>query len=239
MNSLSSELLTRSMHEFGIDLTEQQLEQFNRYYSSLMKWNEITNVTSITESNEVIIKHFVDSVSSCRAIDYTDKVVIDIGTGAGFPGLPLKIIYPSMDISFVDSSTKKSDILKKICTDIGIQGTRILIDNIENIGRAKEYRERFDICLARAVASLPVLIEYSLPLLKVGGFLVAYKGPNSEVEVDNSKSSLDLVGGRIKENTQFSLPLYDYRRKIVVVEKLWKTDDKYPRKVGIPKKRPL
>jgi 16S rRNA (guanine527-N7)-methyltransferase len=239
MSILDHELFKSGLREFGIELSKYQLEQFDKYYFSLIKWNEITNLTSITDPKEVIIKHFIDSVTSCRFFKYYEQRIIDIGSGAGFPGLPIKIVFPEISISFVDSSNKKSEILKKICFDIGINSFEIINDNIENIGRKVGFRESFDICLSRAVSSLGVLIEYSMPLLKVKGSLIAYKGPNCSEEVENSYRALDELGGKITENSQFNLPFSDYKRSIIIVEKLWKTDDKYPRKAGVPKKKPI
>lgn len=240
MKTFNRDLLRKGVMALNIDISEEQIDVFENYCSLIIDWNKKINITSIIDIDDIIKKHFIDSISICKIInDLNNKKIIDIGSGAGFPGLPIKILFNSVDITFVDSSNKRSKILKIICDEIGINNFSVINESIENISRNEIYRENYDICLSRALAPLNVLIEYSLPLLKIKGKLIAYKGPNYSKEVENANNSLTELNGKIIEKAEFELPFTDLKRSIIVVEKLWKTDNKYPRKVGIPRKRPL
>lgn len=240
MNNFNRDLLRKGAISFDLDISEEKLDVFEKYCSLILKFNEQINITAITDIDEIITKHFLDSISIYKIVpDIQNKKTIDIGSGAGFPGLPMKILFSEMDIAFVDSSKKKSEILRKICEEIEIRDYIIINDNIENISRNELHRENYDICLSRAVAQLNVLIEYSLPLLKVKGKLIAYKGPGYSKEVENATNALNKLNCKISEKAEFKLPFTDNQRSIVVVEKLWKTDNKYPRRTGIPRKKPL
>lgn len=231
--------LVRGSQEFGISLSVDKEAIFKKYLDEIKKWNELINLTSIKEDKEILIKHFLDSIAIAKYIDFSNQKVMDMGTGGGFPGLPIKIIFSEIDITFLDSSNKKMKALEAICNDLKIDKFSILCDNIEKAGQNPIYRESFDIVLCRAISSLNVLIEYGIPLLKVNGLLIVYKGPNIQEEVENSTNALKKLGARISENHSITLPFSDYERNVIIVEKVWKTENKYPRKTGIPKKRPL
>jgi 16S rRNA (guanine527-N7)-methyltransferase len=232
-------ILKDGFNEFGIQSDERIMSYFKKYMSELISWNNKINITSITDEKEIVLKHFLDSLSSSKFIPFKNQKILDMGTGAGFPGLPLKIIFPDLDITFLDSSNKKMNVLRAICISLGIEKYEIIADNIEKLARDLDYREKYDIVTCRALSSLNSLIEYGIPFLKEKGVLVIYKGPNIEEEVDNSINALDKLHAKILEKHEIILPLSDYRRTILVVEKVWKTPEEYPRKIGIPKKRPL
>ena len=234
------EILIEGLSKWNIQITNDQISTFKKFLEVLIKWNEITNITSILSIKEIIIKHFLDSISSSKFIEYSSQKIIDIGLGAGFPGLPLKIIFSDLEVTFVESSKKKSNILKSICKELEIENGIIIInDNIEKLGRDEYFREKYDLSLSRAVASLSTILEYSIPLLKIGGKAIAYKGSNCSTEVENSVNALTKLNAVITENTEFHLPFSNYARRIIIVEKTGKTDDYFPRKTGIPRKKPL
>jgi 16S rRNA (guanine527-N7)-methyltransferase len=231
--------LIQGAKDLGIELGETQVNIFNEYLSEIKKWNESINLTSIKDDQEFLIKHFLDSISVSQYFAFNNQQVLDMGTGGGFPGLPLKIVFSQINITFLDSSNKKMKVLDSICNQLKIDGYTVLCDNIEKAGQNPIYREKFDIVLCRALSSLNVLIEYGIPFLKERGKLIVYKGPNIQEEVDNSLRALSELKAEISEKHTITLPFSDYERNILVVEKIGKTDGKYPRKVGIPRKRPL
>lgn len=231
--------LINGLKEFGINAADEKIELFKKYIAEIIRWNKVINITAIEDEKEIIIKHFLDSISSAKFINYENKKVIDIGTGCGFPGLPLKIIFPEMKITFLDSSKKKIMVLNSICEFLDIKEVEIISENIEKIAHDNNYREKYDLVMCRALASFNTILEYGIPFLKENGKLIIYKGPNIMNEVDNSLKALTEMKAKIKEKHEIILPLSDYKRTIIVVEKIWKTNDKYPRRIGIPKKRPL
>jgi len=232
------EILKKGVGKFGITIEHDKILKFKEYLKLIKKWNEVTNVTAIKNEEDIIIKHFIDSISSAMIIEYKDQSIIDIGTGIGFPGLPLKIIFPELKIVFVDSLKKRVAILEDICKSLEIQKYLILNNNIEKIGHLKEHRQKYDIAISRAVASMSTLIEYGIPLLRQKGRLVLYKGPNVE-NAEKAEKALSMLKSKITENVEFILPFSDNRRKILVVEKMGITPETSPRNVGIPRKRPL
>jgi 16S rRNA (guanine527-N7)-methyltransferase len=231
--------LEKGLEELGIGYDSEKIELLNLYLSEIIKWNKVINITAIEDEKDIIIKHFLDSIASAKFINYAHKKVIDIGTGAGFPGLPLKIMFPQMEITFLDSSKKKMMVLDSICKSLGIQQVNIFSDNIESAAHNTIHRERYDLVVCRALANFNILLEYGIPFIQVHGRLVVYKGPNINEEVDNSAKALDNMKAIIAEKHEIILPFSDYKRTIVEVEKVWITDTKYPRRNGIPKKRPL
>jgi 16S rRNA (guanine527-N7)-methyltransferase len=227
---------------FSVDLDPKQIEGFMQYKQLLKEWNEKINLTAIEEDTDVIIKHFIDSLSALPVIlsEYKkEKVkIIDIGTGAGFPGIPIKIVSEKVDVTLLDSLDKRIKFLNEVTGTLGLVDIRAIHGRAEDFGMKEEFRGNFDIAVARAVANLPILLEYCLPFVKVGGLFIAMKGSNVE-EIDNSKRALDILGGKIEEIKEFSLPFTDIKRSIILIRKFRHTPTKYPRKAGKPSKEPL
>lgn len=230
------QLLQKGAAEFGVSLNESAIASLLQYKRILLEWNEKMNLTAIEEERDFIIKHFVDSLSVMPHIGYGQSI-IDVGTGAGFPGLPLKIANPSLDVVLLDSLEKRIGFLKAVIAELNLSGIRAVHARAEDAGMSPEHREKYDVAVARAVASLPVLLEYCLPLVKVGGTFLAMKGSSEETGI--SGKALELLGGRLDEVKDFILPGTDMKRSIIVVKKLRQTPTKYPRKAGKPSKEPL
>jgi 16S rRNA (guanine527-N7)-methyltransferase len=203
----------------------------------LLEWNEKMNLTAIEEEREFIIKHFIDSLS---ILPYLGDVrsLIDVGTGAGFPGIPLKIAQPSLEILLLDSLEKRVGFLKTVISELKLDGIRALHLRAEDAGKEPSHREKYDAAVARAVAALPVLLEYCLPMVKRGGIFIAMKGSSRE-EIEASNKALELLGGKIEEVKEFTLPCSEIKRSIIIVRKFRQTPTKYPRKAGKPSKQPL
>jgi 16S rRNA (guanine527-N7)-methyltransferase len=225
----------------GLTLSRQQIEAFALYQRELISWNERVNLTTVTDPEEVQVKHFLDSLSCLRIVDAfsPDVKCIDIGTGAGFPGLPLKIVRPSMRLTLLESVGKKARFLEHVVEVLGLEGVDVVHGRAEELGRHADYREVFGVAVARAVAQMAVLVEYALPLLRVGGIFVAQKGAEVREEVEAAQPAMRLMGGRLRELAVVSLPGLSHPRHLVVVEKIACTPDRYPRRPGIATKRPL
>ncbi len=237
-------ILSEGTEHFGKQLTEQQLGQFEAYMELLKEWNQKMNLTAIEDDREIIVKHFIDSMSILPYIKEEKQKVIDIGTGAGFPGIPLKIAYPMLEVTLLDSLDKRIRFLNEVIGATNISGQKEISEIKAVHGRAEDfgmnpmYREKYDIAVARAVANLPVLLEYCLPFVKTNGVFIAMKGSNTE-EIDNSSKALDILGGKIEKIEKIVLPSTNIERNIVVVRKFRQTPTKYPRKAGKPSKEPL
>ncbi|MCR4619020.1 MAG: 16S rRNA (guanine(527)-N(7))-methyltransferase RsmG [Lachnospiraceae bacterium] len=239
------------VNDLGLNLTDEQYEQFIKYYELLVKWNEVMNLTAITEYDEVIVKHFADSLSLIKAIDKEVLVrgsfkeggskitVIDIGTGAGFPGIPLKIAFPNLQITLLDSLNKRVGFLNNVIEELGLKGIDALHGRAEDYAKKGQLRESFDVCVSRAVANLSTLSEYCLPYVKVGGCFIAYKSEKTAQEVDAAQNALDKLGGKLISCEEFNLPGTDLFRTMVKINKEKTTPGKYPRKAGTPSKEPL
>lgn len=230
--------------KINIDVSEVQLQQFNKYYEMLIEKNKVMNLTAITEKEDVIIKHFVDSIAVIpylkdKNILKDDSSIIDIGTGAGFPGLPLKIMLPDIKFTLLDSLNKRVGFLNEVISELGLSNINAIHGRAEDIAFDKKYREMNDICVSRAVANLSTLSEYCLPFVKKGGFFISYKAGDSEEEINNSKNAIKLLGGKINKVEEFVLPESDASRVFVFIKKENITEKKYPRKAGIPSKKPL
>lgn len=238
MDSELKKLLIDGANEFNIHLKEEQIDKFFRYKNILKEWNEKINLTAIEEDREVIIKHFIDSLSILPLIKDEKVNLIDVGTGAGFPGIPVKIARESIEVTLLDSLDKRVKFLNEVIKENSLKGIKALHGRAEEKGVLPEFREKFDICTARAVANLPVLIEYCLPFVKVGGCFIAMKGSSTD-EIDNSKKALDIIGGKLEEVKDFNLPFSDSKRNIIIIRKFRQTPTKYPRKAGKPSKEPL
>lgn len=232
------ELLVSGAKEFDISLNEEQINNFFNYKSILKEWNEKINLTAIEDDRDVIIKHFIDSLSIVPFIKEEGMRLIDVGTGAGFPGIPVKIARESIEVTLLDSLEKRVKFLNEVIKANNLKGIKALHARAEEMGVSPEHREKYDICTARAVSNLPVLIEYCLPFVKVGGCFIAMKGSNTE-EISNSKKALDIIGGKIEEVREFKLPFTDSIRNIIIIKKFRQTPTRYPRKAGKPSKEPL
>ncbi len=238
--------MIKDFNEFGVELSDHQLEQFNTYYDLLIEWNSFMNLTAITDFDEACKLHFVDSISACKYFDFseTDYSLIDIGTGAGFPGIPLKIVFPNLNITLFDSLNKRLKFLDEVIDKLGLndEGSITTLH-----GRAEEYatkkegslRESFDIVVSRAVANMATLSEYCLPYVKIGGNFIAYKSEKASDELSQAKGAIHLLGGKLSSSYDFVLPGTDIQRTICIVDKVEPTSKKYPRKAGIPSKQPL
>jgi 16S rRNA (guanine527-N7)-methyltransferase len=234
-------LLQQEAEQFlGISLSESHIAAFICYANELAAWNRKMNLTAIDDPEDIRRKHFLDSLSCHLAMrDTPEARVVDVGTGAGFPGLPLKLLTPEMNLTLVESVKKKTWFLSHMVAVLRISGVEVITGRAEKVGQDPSYRERYDWAIARSVAGLPILVEYLLPLVKVGGRALAQKGENAKQEVADAREALDILGGRVDCIIPVDLPGIDEERNLVVVEKVAPTPEKYPRRVGVPAKRPL
>ena len=223
-----------------IELPDGALELLNRYYEMLIDTNKVMNLTTITEYSEVVIKHFADSAAIGCITDMNGNIdLIDVGTGAGFPGIVLKIVYPQLSVVLLDSLNKRVNFLKNVITELGLTGISAIHGRAEDIARNKDYREKFDLCVSRAVANMSSLSEYCLPFVKVGGRFIPYKADGCDEEVKTASKAVNILGGKIRKIESYVIPDTDICRKFVVIDKLRNTSAKYPRKAGLPTKEPL
>lgn len=223
-----------------IELPDGALELLNRYYEMLVDTNKVMNLTTITEYSEVVIKHFADSAAIGCITDMNGNIdVIDVGTGAGFPGIVLKIVYPQLSVVLLDSLNKRVKFLKNVITELGLTDISAIHGRAEDIARNKDYREKFDLCVSRAVANMSSLSEYCLPFVKVGGRFIPYKADGCDEEVKTASKAVNILGGKIRKIESYVIPDTDICRKFVVIDKLRNTSAKYPRKAGLPTKEPL
>ena len=224
--------------EINIVFTEEELQKFYKYMQLLIEWNEKINLTAIVEPEEIILKHFIDSLTILKYID-KDKTLIDIGTGAGFPGIPVKIMRPDIEVTLLDSLNKRIYFLEEVINQLGLKNIETVHARIEEYGKNREYRESYDIATSRAVANLTTLSEYMLPMVKVGGISICMKGSEIEEEFSKSQRAIDILGGKIQKVDTFTLPKSDNKRNIIIIEKKKPTPSKFPRKPGTPSKEPL
>ncbi|MBQ3558440.1 MAG: 16S rRNA (guanine(527)-N(7))-methyltransferase RsmG [Agathobacter sp.] len=226
------------VNKISIELSEEQLEQFRIYYEMLVEKNKVMNLTGITEWDEVLEKHFLDSISLIRAVDLNQELsVMDMGTGAGFPGIPLKIAFPNLKVTLADSLNKRVLFLQEVIEALKLEGIEAIHGRAEDLARDKKYREQYDLSVSRAVANLSTLSEYCLPFVKIGGQFISYKSGEIEEEVASSKSAVFLLGGKVKEIVKFELG--ESGRSFIVIDKVKGTPKTYPRKAGTPSKKPL
>lgn len=226
------------LEELQISLHEDQMQQFLAYYEMLVETNKVMNLTAITEFDEVIEKHFLDSLSLIRVYDLRREVkILDMGTGAGFPGVPLKIAFPEIDLVLADSLNKRIKFLQDVIERIGLKKINAVHARAEELGKNKDYREKFDLCVSRAVANLASLSEYCIPFVNEGGMFISYKSGEIEDEVEQSKKAVSILGGSISQVYKFDL--YEQKRSFVLIQKKKKTPKAYPRKAGTPTKLPL
>ena len=226
--------------DLGFPLTDRQKEQYERYFELLVEWNEKINLTAITDKDEVYLKHFYDSIAPILQglIENQPIRLLDIGAGAGFPSLPMKILFPELDVTIIDSLNKRINFLHLLAEELGLNGVHFYHGRAEDFAQDKAFRAQFDIVTARAVARMQVLSELTIPYLKVGGRLLALKASNAPEELEEAKNALNLLFSKVEDNLQYELPNGD-PRYITLVEKKKETPNKYPRKAGMPNKRPL
>jgi len=235
-----SQIFKNKLNALGISLTDIQKQQFDEFYKLLVEWNKVMNLTGITEYEEVNEKHFVDSVSLVKAIDINKvESVIDIGTGAGFPGIPLKIAFPHLKVVLLDSLNKRINFLNAVIHELGLTDIKTIHGRAEDYAKEAEYRECFDICVSRAVANLSTLSEYCIPYVKVGGTFIPYKSGEIDEEVQQAKKAIRILGGELSEVIKFQLPETEIKRSFIKIIKKQNTAKKYPRKAGLPTKEPL
>ena len=235
-----SQIFENKLSALGITLTDVQKEQFDKFYELLVEWNKVMNLTGITEYEEVNEKHFVDSISIVKAIDINKvETVIDIGTGAGFPGIPLKIAFPHLKIVLLDSLNKRINFLNTVINELELKDIITIHGRAEDFAKKPEYREQFDLCVSRAVANLSTLSEYCIPYINKGGQFVPYKSGEIDEEVGQAKKAVHILGGTIDDVVKFQLPGTEIGRSFVKIKKVQNTAKKYPRKAGLPSKEPL
>lgn len=233
-----SNKLKDSMKKINIEITEKQVDDFYNYMNLLLEWNEKINLTAITEENDIILKHFVDCGTILKYIK-DNSSIIDIGTGAGFPGIPLKILNNSLKITLMDSLNKRIIFLNDVIEKLKLSNIEAIHARAEELARNKNYREKFDISTSRAVANLSTLSEYMLPFVKKDGIAISMKGSNIDEELNNSKKAIKILGGKIEKIDNFNLAETDNLRNIIIIRKIEKTPKEFPRKAGKPSKEPI
>lgn len=233
-------ILELSKHNF--ELSDKQKQQFKLYFKYLIEVNEHVNLTRITEENEVYLKHFFDSVTPLFTFGEVFKdsaTLCDVGAGAGFPSIPLKILNPTLKVTIVDSLAKRLTFLKNLIEKLGLTDVELVHGRAEDVGQNKLYREKFDLVTARAVARMSVLSEYCLPLVKKGGYFIALKGPKAEDELDDGQKALEVLGGKLVKEEELTLPHSKEERTLILVKKIKQTPKKYPRQAGTPRRKPI
>lgn len=235
-----SNVLTKKVKELSIVLNDKQTQQFEQYYNILVEWNKVMNLTAITEYEEVVEKHFLDSLTIVDAINMEKiETLIDVGTGAGFPGIPLKIAFPHLKVTLLDSLNKRIKFLNEVIDLLELDDIKTIHGRAEDYAKQAEYREQYDICVSRAVANLATLSEYCLPYVKVDGLFVPYKSGEIDEELKSSEKAVSILGGKVEEVVKFQLPGTDIGRSFVKIHKIKETKKKYPRKAGMPTKERL
>lgn len=232
--------LINGLKELGVSLADEQINQFLDYYELLVEWNKVMNLTAITDYEEVITKHFIDSLSVVKSCDLNDNLkILDLGTGAGFPGIPLKIAFPNLNIVLVDSLNKRINFLNEVINKLNLKNISAYHARAEEIGKDKKHREQYDICVSRAVANLATLSEYCMPFIKVGGKFIPYKSGKIDDEIISSENAIRILGGKMDQVYKFKLPKTDMERSLVVIDKINNTPSIYPRLAGKPSKEPI
>lgn len=237
---MNTEAFYQALQEQGITLNDKQMSQFETYFQTLVEWNEKMNLTAITDQQEVYLKHFYDSLTAAFYMDFNQPLhICDVGAGAGFPSIPLKIVFPDLKVTIVDSLKKRITFLNHLATQLELTDVAFYHDRAENFGKNAKFREQYDIVTARAVARLSVLSELCLPLTKVGGTFLVMKASGFKDEMKDAEFAVQFLGGEVRDVHAFSLPEEDSERNIAIIDKRRKTPKKYPRKAGTPNKSPL
>ena len=243
---MGKDTFKKDLKELNIEISDRQIEAFDEYFRLLVEGNEVMNLTAITDYDEVLLKHYIDSLAINKAIDdesnwnLKNKIkVMDIGTGAGFPGIPLKIIYDNLDIVLLDSMNKKVKFLNEVTDKLKLSNIKAIHGRAEDFAKDLSYRQSFDLCVSRAVSNLATLSEYCLPYVKVGGAFISYKSGEIEAELKDSERAIKMLGGQILKVEKMTLPGSTIERSFVIIEKVKKTINIYPRKAGLPAKEPL
>lgn len=236
----NEQILRQGIGEFGIDVNDQMINDLKIYREILVDWNQKMNLTGIEEEKEVFIKHFLDSISAVKNGYIKDGIsLIDVGTGAGFPGLPLKICLKNIKLTLLDSLNKRINFLQEVSNAVNLEDIEFIHGRAEDFGKDSEYREKYDVATARAVAGLPILMEFCVPFVKVGGYFVCLKGPNANLELEESKVAMETLGVEFVEKIDIELPNEELKHNILVFKKVRNTPEKYPRKAGKPAKSPI
>ena len=236
-STFNEELLEKSS-TMGVRFSVEQIEKFYKYMNLLIEWNEKINLTAITEPSEIILKHFIDSITILKEIE-DGSILVDVGTGAGFPGVPLSIMNPTLKITLVDSLNKRLIFLQEVVKELKLENVELIHARAEEFGQNKKYREKFDIATSRAVANLSSLSEYLVPLVKIGGKVISMKAGNAGQEIEEAQTAIKVLGGCIKKIDEFNLPQSNIERTIITIDKVKNTPNKYPRKAGTPTKEPI
>ena len=233
-------IFEQEVDNLGLVLSKKQKEQFDQYYNLLIEWNKVMNLTAITDYDQVNLKHFTDSLTIVKVISIEKmENMIDVGTGAGFPGIPIKIMFPHLKVVLLDSLNKRVKFLNTVIEELGLKDISAVHGRAEDIGKNKLYREKFDLCVSRAVANLSTLCEYCLPFVGITGSFVSYKSADSEEEIKNAEGAVKILGGKIDGIEKFTLPETEIGRALVKIVKIKSTHGKYPRKAGLPSKEPI
>lgn len=241
MSLYNTEEFQKKCEVFGVSLTKEQTEKFMDYYELLIEWNSFMNLTAITDFDEVISKHFVDSLAVCQTKVFRDSHIslIDIGTGAGFPGIPLKIIFPEMKITLLDSLNKRVKFLNTVIDKLDLKNIEAIHGRAEDFARQQLYREQYHFCVSRAVANLSTLSELCIPFVKLNGYFISYKSEKLKEELSAGEKAIKILGGKTEEQKEYLLPDTDIKRSLLLIKKVKDTPKKYPRKAGTPAKEPI